>query len=55
MDFFNMKYKLVVKSGNKVWVKAISKSKEHLENRAVSMSKKKPHWKIYVCNVETHV
>jgi len=50
-----MKYKLVIKSGDKVWVKARSKSKEHLEERALSMSKKKPHWTVYVCKEETRV
>jgi hypothetical protein len=47
-----MKYKLVVKSRDKTWVKARSKNKEHLEERAIAMSKKKPQWTVYVVRDE---
>lgn len=43
-----MKYKLVVKSNHSVYVKKRSKSKSHLEDLAVSISKKKPHLSLYV-------
>ena len=50
-----MKYKMVVKSGDKVYVKARSKSKEHLENRAIALSKKKPNLTVYVVSEDTRV
>ena len=43
-----MKYKIVVKTGDKVFVKDRSKSKEHLLAKAESLSKKHPKWKVYV-------
>ena len=50
-----MKYKLVIKSGNKTWVKSRSKSKEHLETRAISITKKKPRWNVYVVRNDSYV
>ncbi len=43
-----MKYKIVVKTGDKTFVKDVSKSKEHLLIKAESLSKKHPNWKVYV-------
>ena len=43
-----MKYKIVVKSGDKTFVKDRSKSKEHLMQKAEAISKKHPNWKVYV-------
>jgi len=43
-----MKYKIVVKTGDKTFVKEVSKSKEHLLVKAESLSKKHPKWKVYV-------
>jgi hypothetical protein len=43
-----MKYKIVVKKGNKTFVKDRSKSKDHLLQKAEAMSKKYPKWTIYV-------
>ena len=42
------KYKLVVKSKGKVFVKKRSKNKSFLEDEAVKLSLKKPHWALYV-------
>jgi len=50
-----MKYKVVVKSGNKTFVKKRSKSKEHLEEYALSLSKKHPRWSVYVVREDTTV
>ena len=48
-----MKYKMVVKVGNKTFVKARSKSKKHLEERALAYSKKKPYATVYVVKETT--
>ena len=50
-----MKYKMVVKAGDKVFVKARSKSKEHLENRAIALTKKKPYITVYVVSEDTRI
>lgn len=43
-----MKYKLLVKTNDKTFIKAVSKNKEHLEKRAIALSKKHKYWKCYV-------
>jgi len=43
-----MKYKIVVKTGDKIFVKDVSKSKDNLLIKAESLSKKHPKWKVYV-------
>ena len=43
-----MKYKIVVKAGDKTFVKDKSRSKDHLLAKAESLSKKHPKWTIYV-------
>jgi hypothetical protein len=48
-----MKYKIVVKTGDKTFVKGVSKSKEHLLVKAESLSKKHPNWKVYVVSENT--
>jgi hypothetical protein len=48
-----MKYKIVVKTGDKTFVKDVSKSKEHLLVKAESLSKKHPKWKVYVVSENT--
>lgn len=48
-----MRYKIVVKLGDKTFVKDTSKSKDHLIQKAESLSKKHPKWKVYV--VSEHV
>ena len=50
-----MKYKMVVKAGNKTFVKSRSKSKEHLEERALAYSKKKPYANVYVVKETTTI
>ena len=50
-----MKYKVVVKSGDKTFVKMKSKSKQHLEEYALGLSKKHPKWKVYVVGEDTVV
>ena len=50
-----MKYKMVVKAGNKTFVKSRSKSKEHLEARARAYSKKKPYATVYVVKETTTI
>ena len=50
-----MKYKIVVKTGNKIYVKERSKSKDHLLQKAEALSKKHPNWTIYVVNQDTIV
>jgi hypothetical protein len=50
-----MRYKIVVKSGDKTFVKDRSKSKDHLLQKAEALSKKQPKWKIYVVNENTIV
>ena len=50
-----MKYKMVVKAGDKVFVKARSKNKEHLEKRAIALTKKKPYMTVYIVPEDTHV
>jgi len=50
-----MKYKMVVKAGDKVFVKARSKNKEHLEKRAIALTKKKPYITVYVVSEDTYV
>ena len=44
----NDEYKLVVKNTYKTWVKSYSPSKEKLEEEAVHLSKKHPHWTMYI-------
>ena len=41
-------YKIVIDDGYKKYVKDKSRSKDHLETKALSISKKHPRWKIYV-------
>jgi hypothetical protein len=43
-----MKYKIVIKTRDKTFVKDRSKSKEHLIQKAEALSKKHPNWKVYV-------
>lgn len=43
-----MKYKMVIDTGYNVYVKEKSKSREHLEEKALSLSKKHPKWKITI-------
>jgi len=43
-----MKYQMVIDTGYKVYVKEQSKSREHLEVKALSLSKKHPKWKITI-------
>ena len=50
-----MKYKMVVKTGDKIFVKARSKNKEHLENRAIALTKKKPYMTVYVVSEDTRI
>ena len=50
-----MKYKMVVKTGDKIFVKAKSKNKEHLENRAIALTKKKPYMTVYVVSEDTRI
>ena len=50
-----MKYKMVVKAGDKTFVKARSKNKEHLEKRAIALTKKKPHMKVYIVKNDTMI
>ena len=50
-----MKYKMVVKAGDKIFVKARSKNKEHLENRAIALTKKKPYMTVYVVAEDTKI
>jgi len=48
-----MKYKIVVKTNDKTFVKERSKSKEHLVTKAENLSKKHPSWKVYVVSENT--
>jgi len=50
-----MKYKMVVKAGDKVFVKAKSKNKEHLEKRAIALTKKKPYMTVYVVSEDIRI
>jgi hypothetical protein len=50
-----MKYKIVVKHGSRVWDNSISKSKEHLLQKAESLSKKNPKWRVFVVDENTIV
>jgi len=50
-----MKYKMVVKAGDKMFVKKRSKSKEHLENMAIALTKKKPYMTVYVVSENTRI
>jgi hypothetical protein len=50
-----MKYKMVVKAGDKIFVKKRSKSKEHLENMAIALSKNKPYMTVYVVSENTRI
>lgn len=43
-----MKYKMTIDTGYRIYVKEKSKSKEHLEVKALSLSKKHPRWKITI-------
>ena len=49
------KYKMVVKSGDKTFVKARSKNKDHLEDMAIALTKKKPYMTAYVVSEDTRV
>jgi len=48
-----MKYKMVVDTGYRIYVKERSKSKEHLVEKALGLSKKHPKWKISVAEEKT--
>ena len=50
-----MKYKMVVKAGDKTYVKARSKNKEHLEEMAIALTKKKPYITAYVVKNDTNI
>ena len=50
-----MRYKIVVKTKDKTFVKARSKSKEHLLKKAEAMSRKHPNWRVFVVNEETMI
>jgi hypothetical protein len=50
-----MKYKIVIKTNDKTFVKDRSKSKEHLLQKAESLSKKHPKWKVFVVGENTIV
>ena len=50
-----MKYKMVVKAGDKTFVKARSKNKEHLEKRAIALTKKKPYMTAYIVDNDTKI
>jgi hypothetical protein len=50
-----MKYKIIVKTKDNTFVKDKSKSKDHLLQKAIAMSKKHPQWKIFVVNEDTIV
>lgn len=49
------KYKLVVKSRGKIFVKQRSKNKSFLEDEAIRLSKNKPEWTLYVVSEDTIV
>jgi hypothetical protein len=51
----SMKYKMVVKAGDKTFVKARSKNKEHLEKRAIALTKKKPYMTAYIVENDTKI
>ena len=46
---------MVVKAGDKIFIKARSKNKEHLENRAIALTKKKPYMTVYVVAEDTKI
>jgi hypothetical protein len=50
-----MKYKIVIKTNDKTFVKDRSKSKEHLLQKAESLSRKHPKWKVLVVGENTIV
>ena len=49
------RYKLVVKSHGKIFVKKRSKNKSFLEEEAMRLSKNKPHWTLFVVSEDTIV
>ena len=48
-----MKYKMIIRDPKKKYVKATSKSKEHLLKWAMSLSNKHPKWKITIVKNES--
>ena len=46
---------MVVKAGNKTFVKSRCKSKEHLEERALAYSNKTPYATVYVVKETTTI
>lgn len=50
-----MKYKLVVKTKYKDYVKERSKSKKYLEDKAVQLSKNHPTWKIFILKEDAYI
>jgi len=49
------KYKVVVKTGNKIFVRKRGSNKYNLESYALRLSKKYPKWRIYIANENTIV
>jgi hypothetical protein len=45
-------YKIIIDDGYKKYLKDKSRSKEHLETKALSISKKHPKWKVYVVDMK---